>query len=141
MNPKQILTDQIADHQKAIDTAKAKLKELDEPKSSHADYGYDENGDAVIMIRNWDDVLRPCGNRSMADPSSVNKPKIITGNLMDDLKRNSKPLESFEVEDNGATFELKASYANNFDIRCYCVAQQGRGDFGRRAIKEIIQKK
>ena len=63
MNHKQILTDQIADHQKAIDEAKSKIDELEKPEKNCADCKYGKTSctrppcgacwDSITTKPNW----------------------------------------------------------------------------------------
>ncbi|MCK5021250.1 MAG: hypothetical protein KAS32_29840, partial [Candidatus Peribacteraceae bacterium] len=102
MNTTDILNEQIADHQSAIDEAKAKLAELDKPKLRHGDYGYDESGRPTLVCKKLCGEVHAGQSNGFLEHIEVNnlhdcKPKTILGNIFDDIARNQEDLWEFGV--------------------------------------------
>ena len=99
MNEKQILEQSIADHQKAIDKAKSELSALDKPKLRHGDYGLHGNsGDNWIKL---EDEIRWIGHENYLGHSGIPESNFVdnkVGNLIDDLKAMSEPLDRTSVD-------------------------------------------
>ncbi len=95
------------------------------PKLRHGDYGYDNGVDMAPFICIDNDVFWLRNNRLVSRKSNYTRDRFIfdenlttiTGNLTDDLKRNSEDLERFEVtgqyDDNkGKTFQVHGGNQN-----------------------------
>ena len=98
MNEREIIEKQIEDHQKVVDEAKQRLADLDKPQLRHGDYGYDEDGDPRITLTEWEaGRFTFAGDYSLVkrDLKSELTVKYKTGNIFDDLKRNSNDLTEF----------------------------------------------
>jgi hypothetical protein len=104
MSEKQIILDQIKDHQQAIDKAKTELDALDKPQRE-GDYGYSENNHPRINFRNGG-LFNSDGK--IYSPMSADQIIKPTGNIFDDLARNSKDLEEFQVNADNVMSGFKA---------------------------------
>ena len=71
MNEKEILTASMAEHQRAIDKAKAELEQLDKPKLRHGDYGYYVNGRTPMAI----DKIEGIRGISVRNPEKMKQPE------------------------------------------------------------------
>ncbi len=91
------------DRQKLIDEAEKLLKELaeiDEPKLRHGDYGIDERGENLLIVKSeygesplsFNMNADHCGVICNGKHSTRDFTKL--GNIFDDLKRNSEDLEA-----------------------------------------------
>ena len=94
-----------------IETAETKLKALDKPELRHGDYGYDRNGRPCLRIyRNVKINGFVVADKEMTfgnDAGSHAVPKIIIGNIYDDLERNQKDLEEFMTDVNKYYFDFE----------------------------------
>ena len=111
MNEREIKLAQIeqnqADRQRLVDEGRklqAELAGLDKPKQKHGDYKIDKNGVIQFFVKDDEtDLIRLCQSRSLLFGSAKNyyifedKDIIQSGNLVDDLKRNSEDLKEFTV--------------------------------------------
>lgn len=103
MSEREILKQQIKDHQSAIDKAQAKLAELDKPKLRHGDYGFDVIGNPCCVIDVYGEGLR-CASDSVLTtviqdhcPESEVFVPVDPRNIFDDLKLMGEDLEEFEL--------------------------------------------
>ena len=82
-------------------------KELEKPKLRHGDYGYDFEGDPCMSLQLHNGagctLHRSCAGKKYAYTcktlNACYVPKVVLGNIFDDLERNSKDLEEFRITD------------------------------------------
>ena len=122
MNPKKILIKSIKDHQAAIDKATADLAALDKPELRHGDYGYVEQGQKsprLYTLANNGEL--EWSSKTIKMGRSGPNPEInITGNIFDDLARNSVDLKEFKVDAAGASGDGFLASIMGSNIRIIC---------------------
>ena len=102
-------------------TSLAQLAESEKPKLRHGDYGFDEDGEALLIhkqssqehpITSRDKKGCPCG-RIMEDGTHSTRRIARLGNIFDDLAA-LKPIKEFEMKDCTGGNDFKAR------INCNC---------------------
>ena len=117
------LSQSITDKQKMVDemdctiqALRDELAEAEKPKLRHGDYGYGGDGPACIMIADWDNHVRVCGDVSMGHPSkAVRKVETHLGNIFDDLAVMQKDLTEFVIK-NGCHIPIRCDMTNHGKI-------------------------
>jgi len=130
-------------------------KELEKPKLRHGDYGYDFEGDPCMSLQLHNGagctLHRSCAGKKYAYTcktlNACYVPKVVLGNIFDDLERNSKDLEKFEVKSTHfhGKFKRKLEFIMVRPHETGCVNIYGEnskdyGTFEREDIIEIYQK-
>jgi len=92
-------------------------KELEKPKLRHGDYGYDFEGDPCMSLQLHNGAgctlhRSRAGKKYAYTCKTLNAcyvPKVVLGNIFDDLARNQVDLKKFDVE-------YKAGYRFHADL-------------------------
>ena len=106
MNERQILEKSIDEHKAAVAKAEGDLEKLSKPELRHGDYWYSNPGDPRLFIGG--EVYGISGSRGMRGREL----EIITGNLVDDLKRNKVDLTGFSFDVHTCHFDLSGKMAH-----------------------------
>ncbi len=104
---------------KEIAELQAGLAEAEKPELRHGDYGYDATSPPGRIVLSLNNKLVTAGNASVYEKTLKERPDLtpspVLGNIFDDLKALSEPLEEFTMDGLRGTMDATSIEISNGD--------------------------
>ncbi len=135
----------LTEYEKELAKYEKELAELDKPVLRHGDYGFSKSNQACMSLLLHDGCGTTLGEGRAGDTYAYNAPitgvsnflvKTKLGNIFDDLKALSQPLEEFEVAalNVKSGFKAKIMPANRINLG----GSYDTWEFSIKQVEEII---